>query len=756
MKLDDLKKQKRWVCYSHDKAPINAKTGLAASSTDSMTWSTYEEATRAVARYHAAGVGFVFTGDGLVGIDLDDAVGNNADDTAKYAKFLLGLCGGYAELSPSGKGIHIIGTGTIPRSLKKKMFGIGVEVYSTARYFTFTGHVIHDDYEDLGSIQDVIDVIYDHVAEAEEQKASTVATVPADEVTGDARDRQVAQWINHATTMMRNAQSGERHNTRIKAGRLLGGAMRAAQLAGKSVMSIDDAIKLLYNALPPDEGEEDKEKLAIRWGIEAGIEAPLQFRKEEQMPPPMTTQPQAPKREYHFTDIGNGQRFVDTYYGDLLWVPEWQQWMQWDEKRWVRIDIALVRKLAHDVVIQMYTSAYSNGTLNTELGKWAIKSETVARINAMLEAAQSYLLASPSLFDTHHDLLNVANGVVDLRRGILQPHRKELYFTKLIAVDYAIDAKAPTWLGILETVFANDHDLIKYIQRAVGYSLTGRTDEHCLFFCYGIGKNGKSTFINAIQSIMGDYSTTTSVEALLDAQTKGEAASPYMARLPGKRLAVAQEMPEGRRMNESLIKSITSSDRLSTRDLYKSVFEFVPSHHLWISGNHKPRIAGTDDGIWRRMRIIPFTVIIPEAKRRDSRIIEAELLAESAGILRWMVMGAQLWYASGLASCGAVDNATSEYRGDEDAIARFLSEECELGTQWSVNKTILYSAYKEWAEEENDKVAMSRSQKFVIRHLCERFECSLGGNGRSMVMGIRLTKTPQNAIQPLPRQPVYG
>ncbi len=209
-------------------------------------------------------------------------------------------------------------------------------------------------------------------------------------------------------------------------------------------------------------------------------------------------------------------------------------------------------------------------------------------------------------------------------------------------------------------------------------------------------------------------------------------------------------------MNESLIKSITSSDRLSTRDLYKSVFEFVPSHHLWISGNHKPRIAGTDDGIWRRMRIIPFTVIIPEAKRRDSRIIEAELLAESAGILRWMVMGAQLWYASGLASCGAVDNATSEYRGDEDAIARFLSEECELGTQWSVNKTILYSAYKEWAEEENDKVAMSRSQKFVIRHLCERFECSLGGNGRSMVMGIRLTKTPQNAIQPLPRQPVYG
>ena len=202
-------------------------------------------------------------------------------------------------------------------------------------------------------------------------------------------------------------------------------------------------------------------------------------------------------------------------------------------------------------------------------------------------------------------------------------------------------------------------------------------------------------------------------------------------------------------MNESLVKSITSSDRLSTRDLYKSVFEFVPTHHLWISGNHKPRIAGTDDGIWRRMRIVPFTVIIPEAKRKDSRIIEAELIEEQQGILRWMVIGAQMWYATGLASCGAVDKATVEYRQDEDAIARFIGEECELSTQWSVNKNILYNAYKEWAEEENDRVAMSRSQKYVIRHICERFDCTLGGSGRSMVMGIKLTNT-RNSFEPIP------
>lgn len=750
MNLDDLKAQRRWVCYNNakDKAPINPRTGDFASSTDPATWATYDEAKRAVTRYRCAGVGVVFTGDGLVGIDIDDGI-KDGGEYAKYTKHLLGLCYGYAELSPSGTGVHLIGRATIPRSLKRLMNGVGIEVYDKARYFTFTGEVIEADgydFSDLGSVQDVVDTIFDEVAEldAKAKPARRVEVVAPSAVEGDERDRQVAVWIERAVAMMRSAVEGNRHNTRIKAGRLLGGALAAAQSAGKAVMDIDDAVALIYDAGTVDAGEEDKERSAILWGIESGMESPLEFtkpKKERPLPPPMATTPattDAPPKVYHLTDLGNGQRFADTYRDDLLWVPEWAQWMHWDDRVWQRVDVTVVRKLAHDVIIAMYASAKHADRIDGELGKWAIKSETTARINAMVEEAKPYLSGDVAKFDTAHDLVNVGNGIVNLRTAQLMPHDRTQYFTKLIDIDYDPSAKASTWRDVNDTIFAGDRDLMDYIQRAVGYTLTGRTDEHCLFFCYGIGKNGKSTFMAALQRVMGDYATTTSVEALLDAQNKGEAASPYMARLPGKRIAVAQEMPEGRRMNESLIKSITGGDRLSTRDLYKSVFEFDPTHHLWISGNHKPRISGTDDGIWRRLRIIPFTVTIPEEKRKDSRVIEADLAKESSGILGWMVRGAQMWYAAGLGTCDAVKRATDEYRTDEDALQRFISEECEINPMVSINKHALYAEYKRWAEDENDRAAMSRSQKFVVRHLVDRFGCTLGGQGRNVIFGIKL------------------
>jgi putative DNA primase/helicase len=290
----------------------------------------------------------------------------------------------------------------------------------------------------------------------------------------------------------------------------------------------------------------------------------------------------------------------------------------------------------------------------------------------------------------------------------------------------------------MQTITAHDLDLSQYIKRAVGYSVTGRTDEHCLFFAYGNGKNGKSTFMNMLSMVMGDYATTTSVEALLDINAKGEGASPYMARLPGKRLAMAQEMPEGRRMNESLVKSITGGDRIATRGLYKDVFEFTPSHSLWVSGNHKPRIAGTDDGIWRRLRILPFTTTIPEAQRRDSRVIEAEFYAHRTGILRWLIEGARMWYKMGLSSCRAVDDATAEYRGEEDAVARFITERCDVGATRSVSKALLYAAWREWTEDEGDKAAFAKSQRWLLRQLSARWDCTKGGNGGMSVVGIAL------------------
>jgi putative DNA primase/helicase len=204
-------------------------------------------------------------------------------------------------------------------------------------------------------------------------------------------------------------------------------------------------------------------------------------------------------------------------------------------------------------------------------------------------------------------------------------------------------------------------------------------------------------------------------------------------------LAIAQEMPENRKMNESLVKSITGGDRIATRELYKDIFQFTPTHKLWISGNHKPRISGTDDGIWRRLRIVPFTVTIPEAKRRNLSDIMDEFKRHLPGILQWAVLGAMMWYQQGLRSCGAVDRATSEYRGEEDAVARFVGDRCELHPSANIDKVKLYLAWKDWAEDEGDRSAQMKSQRWLMTQLGKRFGCEAGGNGRRLIVGIRLS-----------------
>ena len=700
----------------------------------------------------------MFTGDDLVGIDLDRCIGDGEGTTAKYAKHLIAMTRSYIEVSPSGTGLHIIGTGKIPRSVKEKLHGIGVEVYNVGRYFTWTGETIgkDDEHEDIDTIQDVIDDIFDAV---EYNKPSRAPTMPHNaSYTADGYiDALWQRWLAHAVAKMTNAVEGERHNTRVKMGRLIGGALAAVRAVGYDPMSDADAVTTLYDALTPDAGEEQIELSAIEWGLAHGLTAPLDIPAPPDPPmealesldeifgtaivesvPDAVTVDTTEQPTIHLTDLGNGLRFVEACKDRVCYVSAWQQWLVWNGTFWEPSNDIIIRKAAHAVVIEMHKSAVKDNVLDNELAKWALKSQTTARINSMIESAQPYLLIDVTKFNNNPDHLNVANGIVDLRTGAVVDHDKSWYFTKCLDIPYDTNADRTVIDAFMDTITDNDLDLSQYIKRAVGYSATGRTDEHCLFFAYGNGKNGKSTFMNMLSMVMGDYATTTSVEALLDIAAKGEGASPYMARLPGKRIAMAQEMPEGRRMNESLVKSITGGDRIATRGLYKDVFEFTPTHTLWISGNHKPRISGTDDGIWRRLRILPFIVAIPENQRRDSRDIEAEFYANRAGILRWIIEGAKLWYKIGLSSCRAVDDATAEYRGEEDAVARFISERCELSPIKSVKKTELYGAWHEWAEDENDKAALAKSQRWLILQFTQRYGCERGGQGRNLILGVRV------------------
>lgn len=729
--LDDLKPQARWVCYDSQKKPVSPLTGKAASSTDARTWGTYAQAKALRERMKLAGVGIVLNGDGIVGIDLDkciDYVDENENIVLKmFARHLYGLASSYAEVSPSGKGIHILGTATIAKSLKKQMRNIGVEVYETSRYFTVTEDVISETTE-LRSVQDIVDAVFDEAAAMDAPPiVHELPTLPNTTITDERWVRLIVEKrIEAAVRMVREAVAGERHNKRYAAGRLLGGYLAAGERHGVRLLTTAEAIQKLYDAQPPSPSSAVKERRAIEQGIISGrmdeIEIPnkpQQIEHAKKSPVAGSGATETAKR-YVLSDIGNGERLRDAAGDRLRYVEEWKQWLWWDGRRWERTTVLQVKELAHQVIRGMLRSAADGEATDTDLAKWALKSEASARVDAMIEEGKPYLRAKPEQFDRNPDLLTVANGTVDMRTMQLRAHDPADMITKLVDVPLVETGLSTRWADFLRVVFCGDDDLISYVQRAVGYSLTGHTSEHCLFFCYGDGANGKSTFMRALEIVSGEYTTTAQIDALLDHKGGGEAASPNIAGLFGKRIAMAQEMPEGGRFDESRVKTITGGDTITARHLYGKLFEFRPTHTLWVTGNHKPKITGTDAGIWRRLRIVPFVASISAAQRRDSREFEGIFQEDKSAILEWVLLGAYLWYQNGLGESQAVTQATTAYRGEEDIIARFVQTMCVVGPGKRVGQADLYAAWKQWAEDEGERAAAFKSQRWLVYNLTFR------------------------------------
>jgi len=752
MKLNDLKPQSRWVAHTAEKTPINPHTGKLASTTKPATWGTYAEAQKRVAMDKLAGVGIVFTGDGIVGIDLDDCMERINDTDAKpylYTTYLLNLASSYTEVTPSGTGLHIIGTATISRSVKVKLNGIGVEIYDRARYFTVTEYDVPAQGEEICDIQHIVDTIMDDIAESEkaelEKAMPAVAplrtTSPATLTTPWIK-AVMERRVTAAERMVSDAPDGMRHNARLKAGRLLGGYMAGAERIGYFSLTDDAALELLADARPPSADARRKERKAIADGIAYGRTSPIDI---PQPPEPITPAPRTDVAEsattprqhvdYNLTDLGNGNRLVDACGDRLRYIAEWKQWVVWDGARWSLGDDAGVVKMAHAVALSIYDdiSAQPSEATRKAMTKWATASESVVRIDAMIKSARPYLTLKAKLLDTHPDKIVVKNGTINLRTGALTAHDPADYITKMTAVNYNPYAVAPKWATFLNEIMPSA-DLVAYVQRMAGYILTGSTDAHCLFFLYGTGKNGKSTFLEALRLLTGDYYIVTSIEALLaNDQTAG--ATPYVAALAGMRCAMASEMPEGRRFNESIIKDITGGGTITARMLYGAPFQYQPSHKLIISGNYKPRIPSTDNGIWRRMNIIPFTQTI--ATPRPMHDIIAEFHSELEGILAWAVQGAVAWYAEGLPYSEDINQATSSYRDEEDVVARFITERCVVVHGINTLKHRIYEEWQRWTESENEKAAHAWSQRRFTEQL-QRKGFAIGGQGRMFYEGIGL------------------
>jgi putative DNA primase/helicase len=426
---------------------------------------------------------------------------------------------------------------------------------------------------------------------------------------------------------------------------------------------------------------------------------------EEIFPPP---EPET----FHATDAGNARRFASNHAETIRYCPDLKRWYAWDGTRWAADNGTEVMRRAKATALAVYgeAAACPDSGNRMQLARLAAQMESAARLEAMIKLAQSErdLTVSPSEFDKSPMLLNVKNGVVDLRTGALLPHDPSLMLTKLAPVNYEPTARCPLWLSFLDRTFGSNAELVQFIQRALGYSLTGHTDEQVMFVAYGTGANGKSTMIETVRSIMGDYAMQTPAELLLSkSNVSGGGPSPELVRLRGERFVTAAEADAGRKLAEAAVKQFTGGDTLAGRDLHSSFVEFRPEFKLWLATNHKPDVRGRDEGIWRRIKLIPFTVTIPEPER--DRQLADKLRGEMPGILTWLVRGAMEWKRQGLAVPKEVSSATSAYREDTDTLAEFVDECLVPDAGAFISSADLNQVYQEWADRSNaDKLTKTK------------------------------------------------
>lgn len=402
-------------------------------------------------------------------------------------------------------------------------------------------------------------------------------------------------------------------------------------------------------------------------------------------------------------DNSNATRFVDEFENRIRYVVEWDSWLYWDKRRWREDSKSVaVTKLARQYAKGLWSligKIAESGVSRDELGKvqsFIRKSNDSNSIHAMLKLAKAddRVAVNSDKLNSNPFLLNVKNGTIDLRTGELKPHCQDDLITQLADVEFDKDAKCPQWRETLELIFDNDFELIEYVQKLVGYSASGDTGEHILPICYGAGENGKSTLWNPIESILGDYSILAPESLLLGHKN---AHPTEKALLYQKRFVPVSEPPEDARLKESLVKELTGDETITARRCFEDFWSFKRTHTFWISTNHLPNIKGTDNGIWRRIKLIPFNVRIRDKVKEVRKDFVRELIAtEASGILNWIVLGFRKWQSEGLEEPKAVIEATKTYRDDSDEIQQFISECCDVSKEHVCTANELYESFKDW------------------------------------------------------------
>jgi len=408
----------------------------------------------------------------------------------------------------------------------------------------------------------------------------------------------------------------------------------------------------------------------------------------------------AAQAEY-LTDLGNGRRFARRHAHEFRYCPQLGGWLWWDGRRWAPDETGEAQRAAKETVISILGEAAeaTDDDERARLAKWAIASQSANRLQAMLQMAQSEpgLVATPEMFDRDPMLFNVANGVLNLCTGELRPHAPEAMLTRLAPVEYNPDATHPLLDKYLQDVGQGDDEFLGYLQRAIGYSLSGDVTEEAVFLLLGPGATGKTSLIEGLLAVLGDYGRKLSFETFLERHDVG-GPRPDLVALRGVRLAAACEAKTTRSLAEVAIKELSGGDTVTVRALYCPEVSFRPQAKIWLASNDAPRMRDDDSGLWRRLRRLPFEHVIAAP---DPNVKKALQDPETGGqaLLAWAVRGCLAWQTQGLGDCEIVRRKTSELRAEMDPLAEWLGQCCRLDKRARTLASELRDAYVKWASE---------------------------------------------------------
>lgn len=705
---NELKKLRNWVCWkaepdpkSHSgiaKKPINPKTGGFAMPNNPNTWSDFDTAVMVSENF--AGIGFMFGGSGYFGVDLDDL-----DIHGAVASEFIEALQSYAELSQSGKGIHIICKGSLPEGGRRRG---NVEMYDTGRFFVVTGNYCSE-YVDIAECTEKIKPLH-------EKYLGGNVNPSLQNVSSGIQNSSISMDVQTIIEKAKSSQNGDKFRKLYNGDYSDYSSQSEADMAFCNILAFwcgGDADKMdaVYRSSGLMRDKWDRRQSGSTYGkltIAKAIKQCGNFygqnlQSESYSGISIGGSVSAPlKKYYSLDDTGNAQRLHDAFGDGLRYSYVDKKWLYYKDGKWNYDNIGYHRAVA-DASVELIEKERVNYEDDDDklkaFEKHLKRSRSFTGKTNMLREAEHYSPLLPSMMDRKKHYLNCKNGIFDLKTGKFMPHCKEEYITKITRCAYDPEtAEAPQWNKFLNDIFDGDRDLIRYIQKAVGYSLTGSTAEQCAFFLFGTGKNGKSTFLEIIRSIMGDYATNIQPQTIMVRSNSGNSPNSDIARLKGARLVTSVEPNEGMRIDEGLLKQLTGDDVVTARKLFGDEFEFKPEFKLWMATNHKPIIRGTDTGIWRRIHLIPFTVQIPEDKA--DRHLKYKLAKEIEGIFRWAVEGCMLWQKEGLRMPKAVLDAVREYKHEMDVISAFFDACCHEGGE--VKASQLYAVYSKWADENNE------------------------------------------------------